>query len=236
MRVLSLAILLATADAHAGRSQFGWLGATETLEPRALELQIQLTEHNDLGSTRIRETTLGLAGALGVTDRLELVFPFETSWMSAVGLEDEFALRRYGAGLRYRFTDRASSVSPVLRFTLERDVLRRDVNHGELDATISYRRGRMLAAAELGLAADASRGGLFLLVRPGAGINVEVARDLRLGAELHAELDRESGGTSWLVAGPSLSWTYSRFWIAATYAIGFSNISSAPRLVWAAAF
>jgi hypothetical protein len=233
---VALLVLAIAGDAAADRAHFGWLGGTETLEARAVEIQTRIFERNDLGDTRIRETSLWSGIQIGITDRLELTLPAELSRFSAVGLEDDFALRRYGAQVRYRFVDRKSSVVPVVRFELDRDVIRRDVVHAELDGTVSYVRGRMFAAATVGITAEGSRGGLFLIIRPGAGVSYEVANHLRLGGEIHAELDRESDDLSWIVAGPSIAWTHGRFWLAATYGIGFQNISSAPRLVWGAAF
>ncbi|MDQ3338713.1 MAG: hypothetical protein M4D80_26405 [Myxococcota bacterium] len=235
MRALLIIALLA-APAYAGRTYFGWFGGTDVLDERAVELQTRLTERNDLGDTRIRDTTLWVGPQIGITKQLELTLPVEMIWASAVGFEQDFALRRYGADLRYRFTDRDKAIAPLVMLSVTRDVVRRDVIHAELDAAVSYTFGRIYAAGAIGVVGDVNRGGLRLTVRPAVAASVGITGDLRAGAELHAELERDSGATSWIVAGPSASWTHGRFWLSATYGIGVKNISSAPRLVWAMAF
>jgi hypothetical protein len=236
MRALVAGLVLASAPAVAGPSQFGWLGTTELLAARDAEPQVRITDQNDLGVTRIRETTLWAGVQVGITDRLELTLPIEATWSSAVGIEPQFALQRYGAEVRYRFVDRKSCLVPVLRVGLHDDLVRRSFTRGELDGTLSYTRGRLLVGGELGLTTDASTQSFHLLIRTGAGAGFEVRDKLRVGAEIHAEIDRESGGTSWVVAGPSLAWRHGGFWLAVTYAIGLSNIDSAPRLLWGGSF
>ena len=117
-----------------------------------------------------------------------------------------------------------------------RDVIRRDVVHAELDTTLAFTRGRVVVAGELGITGDVNRGGLRMLLRPSAGASVRIVGELRAGGELHAELPRESGATSWIVAGPTLGWRHGRFWLAAHYGFGVRAIRRAPRLVWSVAF
>jgi hypothetical protein len=225
-------------SAAADRGHFGWLGGTDVLAAREVEVQVRVTERNDLGDTQIREAALWIGPAIGVTDRLELTLPAELSRRSAIGLPPDFALRRYGAELRYRFADTtpAPAVAPLLRFAVQRDVIRRDLFHAELDGAVSLQRGCIFAAAEVGVIAEINFGGLHIELRPGAGVSVGVGHELRLGAEVHAEIDRDPGGTRWLAAGPSLGWVHGRSWLAGTYAIGISSIASAPRLAWGIAF
>jgi hypothetical protein len=237
MRTLSISVVLAlTATAHAGRSHFGWLGATDVLAEQDVELEVRVTEHDDLGATHIRETTLWTGIQVGLTDRLEATLPAEISDLSAVGIEPDFALRRYGAELSYRFVDRTRGLVPLARVAVLLDVVRNGVTRGELDGILAYRRGRLIAAGETGVTVDASRGGLRVVVRSTLGASFELRGGLHLGGELHGEYDRDASDASWLAAGPSVSWTRGRFWFAATYAIGLSNIASAPRLAWGAAF
>jgi len=235
MRALAIVAVLAT-PADAGRTHFGWFEGTDVLAERAVELQVRLTERNDLGDTRIRETAVRLGPQLGITRQLELTLPVELVWASAVGVEQDFALRRYGADLRYRFTDRENALAPVAKLSITRDVVRRDVIHAELDAALSYAVSRFYAAGSVGIVGDVNRGGLRLTLRPAFAASIAITDELRAGVELHAELERDSGATSWIVAGPSLGWTHGRFWLSATYGFGIENIGSAPRLVWAVAF
>lgn len=235
MRSLLVVTLVAT-PANAGRTSFGWFEGTEVVAERAVELQARITERNDLGDTRIRDTTLWLGPQIGVVEGLELTLPVELVWSSGVGIEQDFALRRYAADLRYRFTERTAALGPVAKLSVTRDVIRRDVIHAELDAAVSYTRGRVYAAGSLGVVGDVNRGGLRLTFRPAAAASFSLTDEVRAGAELHAELEKDSGATSWIVAGPSLGWSHDRFWLAATYAIGLRNIDSAPRIVWAIAF
>jgi hypothetical protein len=213
---------------------FGWIPDTDTLADRSVEIETRVTEHEVLGDTRIRETIWWTAVRIGITDRLELALPAELSWFSATGIEQDFSLRSYGAQLRYRIA--SEPLVPVLRLGVTRDVIRRDVVHAELDATVAYARGRFAIAGELGLTADVNHGGLRMLLRPSAGASFLVIDDLRLGAEVHAELDCDAGSDSWSVAGPTLAWTHGRFWLAAHYGFGVSNIDRATRLAWGAAF
>ncbi len=235
MRALVIVALLGT-PASAGRTFFGWFEGTDVLDDRTVELQTRLTERNDLGDTRIRDTALWLGPQIGITNHLELTLPVEMVWTSAVGIDQDFALRRYGAELRYRVTDRDHALAPVAKLSATRDVVRRDVIHAELDTAVSYTTGRLYAGGSIGVVGDVNRGGLRLTVRPAVAAAISVTDELRVGAELHAELERDRGSTSWIVAGPSVSWTHGRCWVSATYGLGIKDVSSAPRLVWAIAF
>ena len=235
MRALVIIALLAT-PAYAGRSNFGWFDGTAIVDASTVELETRLTDRNDLGDTRIRDTTLWIGPRIGITDHLELTLPVEMTWASAVGIEPAFALRRYGAELRYRFTDPVHALAPLAKLSVTRDVVRRDVIHAELDAAVSYTIGRIYAGGSIGLVGDVNRGGLRLTLRPVVAACVAIVDELRAGAELYGELERDSDATSWIVAGPSVSWTHGRFWLSATYGFGLKNINSAPRFVWAMAF
>jgi hypothetical protein len=233
MRTLVI-IALATTPAYAGHTDFGWFEGTDVLDEKAVELQTRLTERNDLGETRLRDTTLSLGAQVGITNHLELTLPIEMTASSSVGIEEDFRMRRYGAELRYQFTDAA--LTPLAKLSVTRDVVRRDAVRAEVDAAISYTLGGFYIGASLGVVGDANRGGLQVIVRPALATSIAVTDEIRTGAEIHAELETESGATSWIIAGPSASWTHGRFWLSATYGIGLDNIRSAPRLVWSVAF
>jgi hypothetical protein len=218
-------------------SHLAWFGDTEQLVAGAVEAELRATEHDDLGQTRIRDTTLLTGLRFGVNDALELTFSAEVASTSAVGLQQEFALRDYAGSVRYRFVRRTEPIVPATRFTLVRDGVRRDVIHAEVDATVVGTYDRFVGAAELGYVIDANRGGGFrqrLRTNLAAGFQARPA--LTAALELHGEFDKESGATDWIVAGPTIAWTRGRFWFSAHYGFGVSGIGRASRIAWAFTF
>lgn len=216
---------------------FAWLPEPAVLPERGVEIELRTTEHENLGDTHIRDTVVWTGVQVGITDRLELTLPAEFAYSSAVGMEPALGFRGFAAELRYRFVDRDARLAPLARFAIVRDVVRRDVVHAELDATLAFTHGRVVVAGELGITGDVNRvGGLRMLLRPSAGASVRIVDELRAGAEVHAELPRESGATRWIVAGPTLAWRHGRFWLAAHYGFGVSNVDRVPRFVWSVAF
>jgi hypothetical protein len=65
---------------------------------------------------------------------------------------------------------------------------------------------------------------------------VEVIDDLRLGAEVYAELDIDESANRWAIVAPNLAWSHGRTWISAAMGIGVYHISNAPRVMWGIAF
>ena len=57
-----------------------------------------------------------------------------------------------------------------------------------------------------------------------------MVEQLRLGAEVYAELSRDSTVASWAAIGPNVAWQRGRFWLAGAFGIGVENITAAPRL------
>ena len=54
-----LVVLVATGDAVAGRSFYGWLPATDIVRDGGTEVETWIAEEDDEGPTHLRETVLG---------------------------------------------------------------------------------------------------------------------------------------------------------------------------------
>lgn len=238
------AALLAPAPASAGRSFFGWLQGSEVMPERSVELQSILAEENRIEEEGNRSESLWAASAfVGVTDQLELNFPFDIVWGRTPGMPGSTSLAAYGVEARYRLVtmdpEEAPPFAPQIRATLKRNVLARDVMRPELAFVATYEVGSVVIGADLGVAADLSRAenrNNHFEARTGLGVSVLAVGDLRFGAELFAQLSLDDYGSTWAVAGPNVSWTHGRFWVSAMYGVGVYQIKDAPRMQWGIAF
>ena len=240
---LSLAIAAVAAVpgvAGAGVTPYGWLYGPVVIPARGAALQTWISEENGTESQADRrDTWLGWGAIVGVTDRLELALPVEMLWREGGGEAPTFTLRRFGAEARYRFVSQdpveAPPFVPLVRVAVKRDVTARARVRAEADIVASYRAGRLHALVDLGVTGDLGSTSHFEL-HPGAGVSVEVAGELRLGAEAYAELSLDDEAESWAVVGPNLAWTHGRFWLSAAFGIGVYQIETAPRIVWGILF
>jgi hypothetical protein len=230
VRRAALVVLLYALPAHAGRTSYGWLLATDTAPAGTLELGTSIYEHGDLGPFHERSIALLWTPAFGLTDNLELAVPIELASRSADDISPGFVFTRYGAELRYRIPPRASALRPIARFALWRDVQILTQVRSEVELAASYDQGPVQIEADVGMVFDVNIGRRHTELRPGIAANVRLTDELRLGAELHAELSLDSTTTSWAVFGPDIAWTRGRFWIAGVFAIGIHEITAAPRL------
>lgn len=230
MRRAALLLVLYALPAHAGRTSYGWLLATDTAPAEAFELGTSIYEHDDLGPFHERSIALLWTPAFGLTDNLELAVPFELASRTADDVSPGLAFTRYGAELRYRLPPRTSALRSVARFALWRDVQILTQVRSEIELAASYDRGPVQIEADIGLVVDVNIGRRHTELRPGIGANVRVMDELRVGAEFHAELSLDSTTTSWAVIGPDIAWTRGRYWVAGVFAIGLHEITAAPRL------
>lgn len=209
---------------------------------RGVELQSWITEENFAERTQ----TSWLFGALvGVTDRFELGFPLEIDWFRGPGQMPGTTIAatqfsRFGIEGRYRFVMQGPvdgpAVVPLVRVAVKRLTANRDAVQPEVDFVLSYESGIVQVLADLGFAAVLDPDDQAYELRPGLGVSVLVADDLRVGAEGFAKVRSEGG--SWVIAGPNLSWTHGRFWISGAFGIGIvqDRIETAPRVQWGIAF
>ncbi len=236
------ALVAAPGSADAGRTFYGWLYGSEVMPERGVELQSWITEENF--DPRV-ETNWLFGAQVGVTDQLELGFPLEIDWLRDVDPTTMAAFAstrfaRYGIEARYRFVTQdpvdAPAIAPLVRVGVKRLIGNRDAVQPEVDLVVSYESGIVQVLADLGFAAVLDPDDQEYEFRPGAGISVLAAEDLRVGAEAFAKLKTE--GKSWVIAGPNLSWTHGRFWISGAFGIGLvqSRIETAPRVQWGIAF
>jgi hypothetical protein len=235
--------------AHAGRSFFGWLQGAEVMPERSVELQNWLDEVNKVEEASDRsESRWGFAPYIGITDQLELALPFNVVWGRTPGMPGSTAMFDYGVEGRYRLVtmdpEEAPPFAPMIRASVKRLVLARDVMRSELGFVSNYEAGSVVVGVDLAVAANLSRDDQHFEARGGAGVSVLVTGDLRLGAEVFTQLSLDDkmgvgglgGATSWAAVGPNLSWTHGRFWVSATYGIGIYQIKDAPRMQWGIAF
>jgi len=245
---LVVLVLLATPEAaFAGRTYYGWLYGTEVLPERGAELMTWVSEENDVHDAgHASETRWWVAPLIGITDQLELALPVEVAWDRFTdpntGATRTFnGLDRYGAELRYRFVSQdpvdAPPLVPLVRVAVKRLVTTdgRSMVSPEGDVVVSYEQGDLHVLADLGGYAELTGDKQHFELRPGAGVSVRTIGDLRFGAEIHAELTLDDGG-SWAIVGPGMAWSHGRTWLTAMYGIGFYGIRDAPKVQWGIAF
>jgi hypothetical protein len=228
--------------AHAGRTRFGWLYDTETIPERGVELETWYLEEDGKGEPDVDETAVLWMPVVGVTDRIELAFPFELKYEREEGAADT-RLERLGAEVRWRLTDpdpvERGPFAPLLRLGVKRMIAERSVVRIEGDVVLSYEAGRVLFVIDVGGIAEVNEadGEAVYEVRPAAGLSVRATTELRFGAELYSEIGLEDHpGVDWYSVGPNIAWTHGRFWLAGSFPIGLKNIDAAPRLNFAIAF
>jgi len=223
-------LLFVASPAYAGRTLYGWLPQTDTLQDGAFELETSLYEHDNLGPFHERSTFLAWTPALALRPCLELAIPIELSTLTADDTTPSSGISRYGAELRYRFLPRSQPLHGVARFGLSRNVAIQSQVRTEAGVAASYDLDRVQIAATLGGVLDINFGHFHEEFRPGVGASVRVVDELRLGAELYAQLSRDATLPSWAVFGPDIAWTRGRVWLAAAFGIGIKNVTAAPRL------
>jgi hypothetical protein len=224
-----------TSTAHAGRTFYGWLYGTEVLPERGVELQTWVSEENYDYS---HLTSWWIAPIVGITDQLELALPIESVWIRNQTMED-FTLANFGIEARYRLVSSdpvdAPALVPLVRVGVKRVVEDRDHVQPEADVVVSYQSGRVHALVDVGMVAVLGPGTHSVWLRPGNGTSIQVIDDLRFGAEVFGSWSLDTS-TSWWAIGPNMAWTHGRFWLSASFGIGFHGINTAPRAVWGILF
>jgi hypothetical protein len=231
--------------AHAGRTFYGWLYDTEVVPERGVELQTWVQDETDKYSARNQETWLAWGPLVGVTDQLELGLPVELEWadVNMPGMTTgtrSFTVKRFGIEGRYRLAPpdpaEAPALVPLIRVAVKRDVTARSTARVEGDAVVSYQAGTVQVLTDVGFTGDIASSASHLELHPGIGISVLASGELRVGAELYAELSLDTRSESWAIAGPDLSWTHGRFWVSGAFGIGLYRVQVAPRVIWGIAF
>jgi hypothetical protein len=240
MAVLLVACWL-PRTAHAGRSFYGWLYGTEVLPERGVELQTWIVEENDKYGTNVKGTSVWWGPLVGVTDQLELSLPLEMEWTTSdTNPTPSFTLRRFGIEAHYRLASpdpaEAAPLVPLVRIAAKRDVTLRDDVRVEADGVVSYDRGPVNVLVDIGFIGDLQSGSTHMELRPGGGLSIRTAGDLRVGAEVYSELSLDSRRESWALVGPNVAWTHGRFWLSGAFGIGIYHVRTAPRVMWGIAF
>jgi hypothetical protein len=235
-------LVFAPATASAGRTFYGWLYGTEVLPERGAEAASWIAEENDLKDEAHRSSSEWWVSAqVGITDQLELALPVALTWFQGDDTNGPHtSLDRYGAELRYRLVTQdpvdAPPLVPLIRVGVYRLIDEpRDTWSPQADVVVSYQTGIVHVLADLGGYAEISPNNQHFEVRPGAGFSIEAVSQLRFGAEVHAELTLDNGG-SWAVVGPNMAWSHGRTWISAMYGIGIYGLRDAPKVQWGIAF
>lgn len=231
-----------TGSAQAGRSQYAWLYGAEVLPEKSVEVQQWVYERNGLVDGTTHDTALWWGVLVGITDQLELVIPVELLYRKLDGMAGDFTVEKYGAELRYRFTkldsEKPDGIAPLFRIAAKRDVNARNTTIAEADLVVAYQAGRFHGQVDLGAIARINAEQAEVEFHPGAGISIEVKKDLRFGLEGIAimNLDRDLNKRDWAAVGPNMSWTAGRFWLSASFLIGVHQINTAPRFIWGVLF
>ncbi len=240
--VTVLLCLSLSRTADAGRSRFGWLYDTDVVPERTVEVEGWVLEEDGKGkSPGEDETLVWWAPVVGVTDRVELALPIEIAHTEQ-GTQSQTALERVGAEVRWRLTNpdpvERGPFAALVRAAVKRLVTERNAVRFEENLVLSLELGRVYLATDLGLVEKVdSKGHADPEGRPGVGVSIRIVDELRMGAELYAEVRLgNQQGVDWVTLGPNLAWTHGRFWLSASCPIGLSNITAAPRLNWAVAF
>lgn len=228
-RALLVLVLLAST-ARAGRTLYGWLPETDTVPDGAVELATSIVERDNVAPYHLRESALVWTPAIGLSPCLELAFPIELVTRTEDDAAPWSGIARYGAELRYRFLRDVPGLRPIARFALARDVAIQTQVLGEIELAASYDVGRVQVAGDADLVLNDNYSHVHEELRPGAGVSVRVTGELRLGAEVHAELSHDATAPSWAAIGPDVAWTRGRFWLAGALGIGVHHIAMAPRL------
>jgi len=241
---LAIAVLICTVaatPAEAGRTHFGWLSDTETVPQRGVELQSWLLEQDGRGDPPTDQTVIWWAPVYGLTDRVELALPIELAF-TRTGTTQTTQLLRFGAEVRWRLVDadpaEAGPFAALIRLAVKRPVAARNIVRAESELVLSYDAGPVHLGADVGGIFDFNTDGgdPAIIVRPGVGLSVLVAGELRLGAEAFGEIQAQGPGTTWYGVGPNFALTHGRSWLSGAFLIGLEHIDVAPRVVWAIAF
>jgi hypothetical protein len=242
-RVYGYLALAVTTPAYAGRTYYGWLEGTDVQPERGVELMSSLYEELESDGA---ETTWWMGPMIGVTDRLELGFPLQLTARDSEGAHFD----RFGADARYRLASQdpvdAPAVVPLVRVAIDHVIGTRSGFGVRSDFVLSYAVDRLHVLVDAGVAVESLSREWQL--RPGAGTSIRVVGELRLGAEVYAEIpvgrERDplrstieaESEESWVVAGPNLAWSHGRIWLSASYGIGLVGIVAAPKAQWGVAF
>ncbi len=240
--IVVLALCAVAGSAEAGRSQYAWLYGAEVLPEKSVEVQQWVYERNGLVDGKVHDTALWWGVLVGVTDQLELVIPVELLYRRLDGMGSDFTVEKYGVEARYRFTkldpEKPDGLWPLLRLAVKRDVNIRNTTIAETDLVLGYQVGRFHGQVDLGAIAKINTDTTEIELHPGAGISIEVKKDLRFGIEgiTIVNLDRDLKKRDWAAVGPNMAWTSGRFWLSASFLIGLHQVNTAPRFIWGVLF
>jgi len=220
--------------ATAGRAPFAWTYGTEVNPEHMVESETWISEENKKGDTKQDETLIWWGPTVGITAHLEGTIPIQFARNSDLSTSGATDLKLWGGELRYRFNSpdpvEAGPVTALVRVAAFRMVEARAGIRGEADLVVGFEQGRFLINADVGLVSEHTPMSTALEIRPAGGISVLAFDKLRLGVESYSELNVRGDSVSWLVIGPSASWTHGRFWLSAALGEGIFGIHTAPRV------
>ncbi len=220
--------------ASAGRTPFAWTYGTEVDPERMVEAETWISEENKKGDAKADETLIWWGLTTGITQHLEGAVVIQLSRNADATTPPATNLVLWGGELRYRFNSpdpiEAGPLTALLRVAAFRMVDARNGIRGESDLVLGFEKGRFLINADVGVVSESTPAATSLEFRPGGGTSVLAFENLRLGTEVYSELNVYGDSVSWLVVGPSASWTHGRLWISTAYGIGVFGIHTAPRI------
>ena len=259
---LILACTLAPLPAEAGRRAFLFVYDTEIVPEGDVELEqwwwseSRIPRNNDRPNGRPAWYWIWSAPVIGLSNHLELSFPFQIFATSTTTSLQQFSAEAY-----YRFYSREKEggFQPLVRLSYHHAIAKGGPSTVapstvETDVVLGFGKPNQLhlvvnATAEVSLPWPEGQAPLprpFLLPSVSGGVSYPLVPggELRLSAEALAEFQVSSQSTSidfprYFVGG-ALSWTRGRVWITAGTLVGLTGLSSAsppfiPRLLWAVA-
>jgi hypothetical protein len=233
-----IALGLATAPAHAGFRISAWSFDTFTVPERQAELELWITQvvQGEDGATGT--TAVLLAPVIGVTDQLELAIPLTAEYSR---MANATQLTSWGIDARYRILAPrpGQKLAPLIRAGARRIVATDDAFRLAADLVLGID-----PMPRLHIVLNA---GVSTLTKPktivaeySAGIFYAVTSDIRLGVDAFGNQEISAPGPTdgWFAAGPGISLSHGRFWVAASVPFGITAKApdAMPRVIWALAF
>ena len=233
-----IALGLLAGSAHAGFRTSAWSFDTRTVPERQAELELWITQLVSGPDGATGTTAVLLAPVIGITDQLELAIPLTAEYARAT---DATQLTSWGIDARYRILPArpGQRFSPLIRAGARRLVAKDDAFRLSADLVLGID-----PMPRLHIVLNA---GVSTITKPktivaeySAGIFYAVADDIRLGVDAFGTQELSAPGPTdgWFAAGPGVSLSHGRFWVAASVPFGITSKApdAMPRLIWALAF
>jgi len=235
-----LALGLVPGEARAGFRTTAWSFDTRTVPERQAELEVWITQLVQGPDGGAGTTSLLLSPVIGLTDQIELAVPVTADYARAT---DQTQLSSWGLDARWRLVSsdpaKAGKIVPLIRAGVRRLVANDKAFKLQGDAVVSIEptpRLHIVINAGVYFVTDVN----VVTAEYSGGALYAITRDLRLGVDAFANHELRGPGEhdAWFAAGPAITLSHGRFWVAASVPFGITAKApdAMPRLIWALAF